>query len=73
MRGMSTPLTIICPNPNCGYKGVVERRARGNIFIAIVLFCFGVLPGIVYLLLASGYNHYCPQCHMKQPRNLIGN
>jgi hypothetical protein len=67
----NAPQSIICPNPNCGYTGPPERKARGSIVIAILLFLFGVIPGVLYLLLAGGYDYYCPKCHLKLPGNLI--
>ena len=73
MHRMAKALTsFICPNPNCGFRGIADRKARGSVIVAVLLFLFGVLPGVLYLIFASGYHYYCPKCHMKQPGNLIG-
>ena len=53
---------IICPNQNCGYKGSAKKKSRGSTVIGLILLCFGILPGILYFMLKSGYNYSCPQC-----------
>ncbi len=53
---------IICPNPNCGYRGAPRRESRGSIIIAIILCCLFIVPGLIYLVLVSGYDYMCPQC-----------
>ena len=53
---------IICPNPNCGYQGLPEKRARGSTLGLILLLLFCLVPGILYLLFKSGYNYFCPKC-----------
>lgn len=63
--------SIICANPNCGYQGPAQRKARGNILILVLLLLLGALPGILYLLFAGGYDYLCPKCGMKQPGSLI--
>jgi hypothetical protein len=63
--------SIICANPNCGFQGVAQKKARGSIVILVFLLLIGALPGILYLLFAGGYDHICPKCGMKQPGNLI--
>ena len=56
---------MICPNPNCGYKGRSKRKARGSIIIALILLCFFIFPGIIYLIFTSGYRYYCPECGLQ--------
>lgn len=56
---------MICPNPNCGYKGEPNKQARGSVFIGIILCCFFLLPGILYFMFKSGYRYICPQCGMQ--------
>jgi len=58
-------MRIICPNPNCGYKGNAKRRARGSFLIGCVLTLFFILPGIFYFMLFSGYRYYCPNCGLQ--------
>lgn len=53
---------IICPNPNCGYRGKPRKEAEGSCLITLLLLCFGILPGILYLALKGGCRHYCPKC-----------
>jgi hypothetical protein len=55
---------IICPNMNCGYRGRAKRKGKGSIIVAIILFFFGILPGIIYIACKSGYNYFCPNCGM---------
>lgn len=54
------PFDIVCPS--CGYRGQPERKARGSFLMIIVLFALGILPGLLYVLFASGYNVHCPRC-----------
>jgi hypothetical protein len=56
---------IICPNPNCGYKGWPLRRARGSIIVGLCLLCFFLLPGVLYFMLKSGYRYLCPNCGLQ--------
>ena len=56
-------LRIICPNPNCGFcgEGMEERAFSGCLLI--VLFCFGILPGVIYLLYCLIRRAViCPKC-----------
>lgn len=59
------PRQIICPNPNCGYKGPAKRQARGSFFDGLVLCLLGLLPGLIYFAFRSGYRYSCPQCGMQ--------
>jgi hypothetical protein len=66
MRPAATGLDhIICSNPACGYIGTAQRKAKGSLVVGILLFVLGVLPGLVYLVVYSGYVLVCPQCGMK--------
>jgi len=56
---------IICPNPNCGYRGKPKKVARGSCLLLIVLFFLGILPGILYLIFRGGYRYECPKCGMQ--------
>lgn len=56
---------IICPNPNCGYKGPATQIARGNALIGFLLCFFFLLPGILYFMFMSGYRYVCPQCGLQ--------
>lgn len=53
---------LICPNPNCGYKGNPRKKARGSILVGLILCCFFLLPGILYFMFKGGYRYYCPNC-----------
>jgi hypothetical protein len=57
--------SIICPNPNCDYKGPAKKRARGSFIIGLILCCFFILPGVLYFIFKSGYRYYCPKCNMQ--------
>lgn len=39
---------VICPNPNCGYKGPAKKTRRGSVVVMLILLCFWILPGIIY-------------------------
>ncbi len=56
------PLSRRCPNPSCTYEGVIERRARGNTVVLLLLLLCGILPGVIYIMAHHGYDYYCPQC-----------
>ena len=56
---------FICPNPHCGYRGEPERKSRGSILVALVLLLLAVLPGLIYVIMTSGYDYFCPNCGMK--------
>lgn len=56
---------IICPNPNCGYKGTAKRKARGSALVGLILLCFFILPGLLYFMFKGGYRYTCPQCGMQ--------
>lgn len=53
---------IICPNPNCGYRGKPRQQARGSILVGLFLLLFFLLPGILYFMFRGGYRYYCPNC-----------
>lgn len=56
---------IICPNPNCGYRGRPKRQARGSAVIGLILLCLFIVPGILYCLFRGGYRYTCPKCGMQ--------
>lgn len=59
------PGQIICPNPNCGKVGTPICKSRGSVLIMVFLLLIGIIPGLLYALLASGYDYFCPNCGMK--------
>ncbi len=65
VEGVTRMRPIICPNPNCGYRGKPRRKARGSAIVAIVLLCIFVLPGLLYMIFMSGYRYYCPNCGLQ--------
>ena len=56
---------IICPNPNCGYKGEPKRDPRGSMVIGCLLALFFLLPGILYFIFKGGYRYICPKCGLQ--------
>ena len=56
---------IICPNPNCGYRGPGKKQAKGSLGVALLLLFLLVLPGLIYMVVYSGSIIVCPQCGMK--------
>lgn len=63
--GYSGKDNIICPNPNCDYKGTAKRTARGSTLVGLILLCFFILPGLLYFMFKSGYRYTCPKCGMQ--------
>jgi hypothetical protein len=61
----STAPPIICPNPNCGYKGTPARQTTGSLGMLLILFFLGVLPGILYALMCYRTQVICPKCGIK--------
>lgn len=57
--------TIICPNQNCGFKGRPQRKARGSLIVGLALCLCFLLPGVIYLMLKSGYRYLCPKCGLQ--------
>jgi hypothetical protein len=53
---------IVCPNPNCRYRGQGKQVARGSFLVAAILLLLGVIPGVLYILIYEGYRLTCPQC-----------
>jgi hypothetical protein len=56
---------IICPNPNCGYKGPPKRVARGSMLTGCFLMLLFVLPGLLYFMFKGGYRTLCPRCGLQ--------
>jgi hypothetical protein len=56
---------IICPNPNCGYRGLATQTPRGNVAVGCLLSLFFLLPGIIYFIFMQGYRYTCPKCGMQ--------
>ncbi|WP_288594149.1 hypothetical protein [uncultured Victivallis sp.] len=56
---------IICPNPNCHYQGQGKREGSTSGILLVLLLCFGILPGILYLLFAGKPGIICPRCGMR--------
>ena len=53
---------IICPNPNCGYKGKPKKEARGSTAVGCLLCLLMLLPGLLYFAFKGGYRYRCPKC-----------
>jgi hypothetical protein len=54
---------IICPNPNCGYRGPACKQAKGSVVVLIILLLMWLLPGILYAIFCCiGSRLLCPQC-----------
>lgn len=54
---------FVCPN--CGYRGRAKRKAKGSRIVLIVLLLIMVLPGLLYMVMYSGYVLACPNCGLK--------
>lgn len=53
---------MVCPNPNCGYRGAAAEKAKGSRAAMWLLMCFLLLPGLIYGMLMSGKKYCCPKC-----------
>lgn len=53
---------IICPNPNCGYKGKPEIRRRGNVLVGVLLLLFSIIPGLLYFIFYKKTYYICSKC-----------
>jgi chromate transport protein ChrA len=56
---------IICPNVNCGYKGVANKESRGSWIAAFILLWLFVLPGLIYIIFFQGFRVKCPKCNLQ--------
>lgn len=54
--------SMICPNPACHYRGAPHKKAKGSILVLLILLFLGVVPGLIYMLVMSGYRYCCPNC-----------
>jgi hypothetical protein len=52
--------------PGCGSRERPVRKAKGSLFALIVLLMIMVLPGLIYMVIYSGYAYYCPRCGLKR-------
>jgi predicted RNA-binding Zn-ribbon protein involved in translation (DUF1610 family) len=49
--------------PNCGTIGVPQFRKSGSVFLEILLWLCGLVPGIIYSIWrASSKRFVCPKC-----------
>lgn len=55
---------IICPNPNCGYRGEGLAVRERDLVAGIILLLFAIIPGVLYLLLCCKIKIICPKCMM---------
>ena len=54
---------IICPNPNCGYRGPACEQAKGSTVALVILLLLWLLPGVLYAIFCCiGSRLHCPQC-----------
>jgi len=56
---------IICPNTRCCYTGPGKVSGGTSGCLLLILFCLGILPGILYLLFAGKPGVVCPRCGMQ--------
>lgn len=53
---------MICSN--CGYKGVVKKKAKGSFGMEIVLWCLFLVPGLIYSFWRiTNKAFFCPGCN----------
>ena len=61
----SSRLFVICPNPNCGYRGTGKESGGTSGCLLLILLFLGILPGILYLLFCGKPGIICPKCGIK--------
>lgn len=54
--------TMICPNPNCGYRGRAISKPKGERAVAYILMALFIVPGLIYAMFFSGDRYFCPKC-----------
>ncbi|PIV63917.1 MAG: hypothetical protein CO162_08025 [bacterium (Candidatus Ratteibacteria) CG_4_9_14_3_um_filter_41_21] len=54
---------IICPNPNCGYKGKPKIKKCFSVTVFIILWLLGIFPALLYVILVRD-KILCPKCGM---------
>ena len=59
---MTTQRNMVCPNPNCGYRGPAASKPKGSRVVLVILMALLILPGLIYGMLCSGRTYYCPEC-----------
>ncbi len=60
---------VVCPS--CRSEVLPKKKAKGNLFIGLLLCLLYVVPGLIYFLVMSGYKHVCPKCRTVISRDLI--
>ncbi len=65
LAGDRSAENIICPNPNCGYRGPGAKDGGSSGCLLLILLVCGVLPGILYLLFCGKPGVVCPRCGMR--------
>lgn len=51
--------------PACGSTIQPIRKSKGSVTVAILLLCLWIVPGVLYLIVYSGYVYACPDCGFK--------
>jgi len=63
---------IICPNPNCGYRGPCVIVQNGSTLCLILWFILGIVPGLIYAFFFYNVKTYCPQCSLPLRKEYVG-
>ena len=57
---------VICPNPNCGFRGETETQNAANGCLVVPLLLLGIIPGLLYIIACGGMHKIiCPKCGMR--------
>lgn len=59
---------VICPNPNCGFRGVPTKRSRGSVAVLLLLLLIGVIPGLIYAIVYGVSRLFCMKCGLEVGR-----
>jgi len=60
-------MIVYCPN--CKHEGKAKSETPGYILIELILWCFFLLPGLVYSIWRVSSRHYV--CSMCGWRNIV--
>lgn len=47
---------------NCDFVGMPIKKPKGNILMTLFMCCLGIIPGLIYMIVKSGYRYICPEC-----------
>lgn len=62
---MPAPIPVVRSCPLCGSTERAVKKSKGSGLLLIILLLLWILPGLIYLMVYSGYVYVCPACGFK--------